>query len=108
MSKTIEPETIELLLGFIICMLGITFIAFMLQFIANIIIIKELPGIKKYTKRIFEKLYGFEETPTTNQNNDKQQEQVKNKTCLIISGIIVGIIFVAIILTILIALELFF
>ena len=108
MDEIMTIRTIESFLGFIIFMLGITFIAFMLQFISNVIIIKELPTIKKYTQRIFEKLYGFEETPTTNQNNDKQQEQVKNKTCLIISGIIVGIIFVAIILTILVVLELFF
>ena len=74
MSKIIEPETIELLLGFIICMLGITFIAFMLQFIANIIIIKELPAIKKYTQRIFEKLYNFNQKSEIDEEKNKVED----------------------------------
>ncbi len=71
MNEIEALRTIQSFLGFIIFMLGITFIAFMLQFISNVIIIKELPAIKKYTQRIFEKLYNF------NQNSEIDEE--KNK-----------------------------
>ncbi len=47
MDEIIAIRTIESFLGFIIFMIVITIMAFMLQFIANIIIISKLPKIKK-------------------------------------------------------------
>ncbi len=78
MDEIMTIRTIESFLGFIIFMLGITFIAFMLQFISNVIIIKELPAIKKYTQRIFEKLYNFNQNSEIDEKNKVEEISIDN------------------------------
>lgn len=46
----------------------ILIVAFILQFVANLVIIGHIPKIRKYVQRIFEKEYNFEENQETKNN----------------------------------------
>lgn len=111
MSNAEMLRGIEDLVKLIIAMNGILILAFFIQLIANIILIFQLPKIKKYTKRIFEKLYDFnedeqeentiaEEKTKEIENFNKKIESLENEysaSVLTLSGITIGIIIVALI-----------
>ena len=50
---------------------------FILQFIANIVIISQLPKIKRYNKLIYLKLYGFEDNDDEEEDNEKSTYNYK-------------------------------
>lgn len=116
MSNAEMLRGIEDFIKLIIAMNGILILAFFIQLIANIILIFQLPKIKKYTKRIFEKLYDFnenkytdeqeeniEETTIDEKENEKFNEKIESleneysTSALILSGITIGIIIVALV-----------
>ena len=63
------------LLGLITFILFFTGFAFIIQFIANIVIISQLPKIKRYERLLYLKAYGFEDDDDeeeTEENDDKK------------------------------------
>ncbi len=85
------PE-FEELLKIIIAIQGILVIAFIIQAIANLVIIFKLPQIKNYNKLIFEKLYNVEyEKEINNKNIDEKPSELNKGTIeLIIATMLVG------------------
>lgn len=70
-------QELEELLNIIIAIQGILVIAFIIQLIANLVIIFQLPKIKNYNKLIFEKLYDFEEDEEEIEKSDEKIEALK-------------------------------
>lgn len=70
-------QELEELLKIIVAIQGILVIAFILQLIANLVIIFQLPQIKKYIKLVFEKMYGFEEEEEIYEENDEKINALK-------------------------------
>ena len=68
-----EYQSIKELINFLIGMQLFIGFAFIIQFIANIVIISQLPKIKKYERLLYLKAYGFEDDDDEEEeNNDKK------------------------------------